>query len=686
MDRREFVTWLAGGSFALACAPAGASPAPGPLSPWIAIAPDGRITLTSTALEMGQGSRTGQAQVLADELEAHWDRITVVQAGEVEPFLSDGALYSGGSETLRSRFELLRRAGATARAQLTEAAARRWNVAATTCKAELGEVIHRSTGRRLDYGALAADAALCAPPKEPALKPAQQRRYIGKPISTLAQPTKLNGEARYGIDFRLPGMAFATIRQCPTFGGTLASVDEAPARAVRGVTKVVKLKDAVAVVATSTFAAFKGAKALDPRWTAPAGFSSAKVSAALEAGIDAPDAIVSPREGGAATRDRLRAAYGPAPRKHEAAYEIAYLSHAPLEPMNATARADATSAEIWAPCQSPTWLRDDVVAMTGLAKEKITVHPLLMGGGFGRRLKGDYAARAVQVAQHLDGPVQVVWTREEDMAHDFYRPAMRMMLRAALGEDGALAGYEVLATTADDRTGGSGAKPYALASAATLATAKVGVPVGAWRAVDPGMALFAKESFIDECAHLAGADPLAYRDAMLGKNERARRALQAVARAIGWGSPRAPGVGRGLALLEEWDTVVAHAVEVKVVGNRLQVTRLVAAADVGLAVNPQQVRAQFEGGGLMALSAALGEQMTFTDGRADQANFGDYPILRMRQAPPVQVILLETPDVPLGGAGEPPVPGVAPALANAIFQATGKRVRRLPFVTQGFEV
>jgi isoquinoline 1-oxidoreductase beta subunit len=686
MDRREFVTWLAGGGFALACAPAGASPATGPLSPWITIAPDGQITLTTTALEMGQGSRTGQAQVLADELDAPWDRITVVQASESEPFLSDGALYSGGSETLRTRFEILRRAGATARSQLTEAAARRWNVGVETCKAELGEVVHTPSGRRLGYGALAAEAALCAPPKQPMLKPGQARRYIGKPISTIAQPTKLNGEARYGIDFRLPGMAFATIRQCPTFGGTLESVDEGPALAVRGVIKVVKLKDAVAVVAETTFAAFKGAKALQPRWAGPAGAGSAKVSAALEAGIDAPDAVVSPREGGAATRNQLRAAYSGAPRKHEAAYEIAYLSHAPLEPMNATARADATSAEIWAPCQSPTWLREDVVAMTRLAKDKIIVHPLLMGGGFGRRLKGDYGARAVQVAQHLDRPVQVVWTREEDMAHDFYRPAMRMVLRATLGDDGALTGYEVLATTADDRTGGSGAKPYALTSAATLATAKLGIPIGAWRAVDPGMALFAKESFIDECAHLAGANPLAYRDAMLGENPRARRALLTAAQAIGWDAPRARGVGRGLAMLEDWDTIVAHAVEVRVEGGRLRVTRLVAAADVGLAVNPQQVRAQFEGGGLMALSAALGEQMTFTDGRADQANFDTYPILRMRQAPRVDVILLETADVPMGGAGEPPVPGVAPALANAIFQATGKRVRRLPFVTQGFEI
>jgi isoquinoline 1-oxidoreductase beta subunit len=686
MDRREFVTWLAGGSFALACAPAGARAAP-PLSPWIAIAPDGRITLTTTALEMGQGARTGQAQVLADELEAPWDAITVVLAPDVEPYTTDGEMYSGGSETIRNSFDVMRRAGATARLQLIEAAARRWNVPASECRAELGWVIHPSTRRRLAYGALCADAALCAPSPNPTLKAPHERRYVGKPLSTIAQSTKLNGQARYGIDFRLPGMVFAALRQCPTYGGSLESVDDRPALAVRGVSKVVKLKDAVAVVADTTFAAFKGAKALDPRWTAPPGMSSAKVSEVLQASLDAPGSIVSPREGGAAIRERMRAAYAQAPRKHEAAYEIAYLAHATMEPMNATARADATSAEVWAPCQGPTWMRNDVAKATGLDKGKITVHPLLMGGGFGRRGRNDYGVRAVQVAQQLDRPVQVVWTREEDFAHDYYRPAMRMVLRAPLAADGRIGGYEVVAATADDQTGGSQPKPYELSEhVATLANVKVGVPIGAWRAVDPGMAMFARESFIDECAHLAGADPLAYRDALLGKNERARRALHAAAEAIGWTRPKASGVGRGLALLHDWDTTVAHAVEVQVEGTRLKVRKIVAVADTGVVVNPQQVRAQFEGGGLMALSAALGEQMTFTDGRADQVNFDQYAVLRMRQAPPVEVILLETAGVPIGGAGEPPVPGVAPALANAIFQASGKRVRRLPFALEGFDV
>lgn len=684
MDRRAFLSWSTAGGLALALAPLRGAAKPATLSPWITLAPDGRVTLTTTALEMGQGSRTGQAQVLADELCVPWEAVEVVQAPEAEPYLVDGALYSGGSETLRSRWELLRKAGASVRWQIREAAARRWGVQPDACRAAVGKVTHVASGRSLTYGELAEAAAAIPPPEDPPLKTAAERRYIGKPLSTIAQADKVTGAARYGIDFRLPGLLFATVRQTPVAGGKLASVDEAPALAVRGVRKVVRLKDAVAVVADSTWAAFKGARALDPKWDLPAAFDSAEISRKLTAGLDAADAVVSPRQGGEAARTKLRAAYAAASRKHEASYEIAYLAHAPLEPMNATARKRPDGGvEIWAPCQSPTWCRDDVVEMTGLAKGQITIRPLLMGGGFGRRLKGDYAGRAAQVALQLDAPVQVVWTREEDFAHDFYRPAMRMTLRAAL----PLTGYEVLAATADDRTGGSGAAPYALADyATTLATVKAGVPIGAWRSVDPGMALFAKESFLDECAHLAGADPLAFRDRLLGSNDRARRVLMAAARAIAWDSPRAPGVGRGLALLQEWDSVVAHAVEVRADGRKLKVERLVAAVDCGTAVNPQQVRAQFEGGGLMGLSAALGEAMTFTAGRADQANFDAYPVLRMRQVPRVEVLILETPDAKLGGVGEPPVPGIAPALANAVFQATGERVRRLPFTASGFTV
>ena len=317
------------------------------------------------------------------------------------------------------------------------------------------------------------------------------------------------------------------------------------------------------------------------------------------------------------------------------------------------------------------------MSMTGLKKDSITIHPLLMGGAFGRRLKGDYAARAAQVALAYPGAVQVLWSREEDLTHDFYRPAMR----AALPENGLLSGYEFLTATTDDLTGGSAPMPYSLNGyAATLANVKIGVPIGSWRSVDAGMSLFAKESFIDECAQLAGKDPLAYRDALLGANGRARRVLHSAATAAGWPGEQRAGNGMGLALLQEWDSIVGHVIEVEVTGTRLRVKRIVAAMDCGTAVNPQQVRAQLEGGSLFGLSAALGEKITLTGGRVEQRNFNDYPLLRMREAPQVDAILLDTPDATVGGVGEPPVPGVAPALANAIFAATGKRLRSLPLV------
>ncbi len=492
----------------------------------------------------------------------------------------------------------------------------------------------------------------------------------------------MTGRARYGIDFRLPGMKFATIRQCPLFGGVLSAVDEKPALALPGVRRVIRLSDAVAVVADTTYQALRGAAALDPRWSVANPVpDSADISRRLTAGIDAADAVVSPRQGGREMRELLRSAFAAAARRHEASYEIAYLSHSPLEPMNATARATASGVEIWAPCQSPTWARDDVMRMTGLKKAAITMHPLLMGGAFGRRLKGDYAGRAAQVALAYGGTVQVLWSREEDLTHDYYRPAMRAVLRAALTEDGLLSGYEFLAATADDVTGGSAPTPYTLKGyAATLTNVKIGVPIGSWRSVDAGMSMFAKESFIDECAHLADKDPLAYRDALLGANERARRVLRAAATAAGWPGAQRAGSGMGLALLQEWDSIVAHVIEVEVTGTRLRVKRIVTAMDCGTAVNPQQVRAQLEGGSLFGLSAALGEKITLAGGCVEQRNFNDYPLLRMREAPQIDAILLDTPDAAIGGVGEPPVPGVAPALANAIFAATGKRLRSLPLV------
>jgi isoquinoline 1-oxidoreductase beta subunit len=693
VDRRGFVTWSLGGALLLALGPAGAAPAGGgpDLSPWIRVAPDGTVTLISTVSEMGQGSRTGQIQLLADELDVPWEAVRVEMAPDRAPYRHDGDLITGGSQSVRTRFHLLRQAGATARAQLVEAAARRWGVPAGECDAALGEVTHRASGRKAAYGVLAAEAAVIAPSADPPLKAPAARRYIGKSVKTLALRDKTDGKARYGVDVRMAGLARATIVQCPTHGGELVSVDEAPALAIAGVRRVVKLPAGVAVVADDTWTAFKGAKALAPQWsTPPARLSSKELTDRLTAALDAPGAeLAGPRGQDAATlRASLRAAFAAAPARIEATYEVAYLSHSPIEPMNATARVSADRVEIWAPCQNITGLRKAVARALGRNVEEVEVTVTLLGGGFGRRLKSDYAVQAALIAKAHGGPVQLVWRREEDLTHDFYRPASLNRYRAALGPGGLIAGYEVVGATTDDTAfGGAGPSPYALqAFANTQTRVKTGIPVGAWRSVDASITTFGRESFLDECAKAAGKDPLDYRRALLGDNARARRVLDAAAQAIRWGRARRAGVGTGLALFEGWDTLVCHAVEVEVAGPKLRVRRIAVAGDCGTLVNPDQVKAQFEGGSLMALSAALGEAVTFTDGAADQRNFDAYRLLRMRQAPPVEVLLFESPDAVVGGVGEPPVPGLAAALANAVFAASGRRVRKLPLAAAGFSV
>jgi isoquinoline 1-oxidoreductase beta subunit len=625
-DRRTFLTWSLQGALLLAVSPGRAQPAAAPpndtLSPWIRIAPDGRVTLFTSASEMGQGARTGQAQVLADELDVAWEAVEVAMAPDADPFRSNGRLSSGGSRSLRSRFHQLREAGATARALLTLAAARRWDVEAETCEASLGQVTHPASGRSATYGALAAEAAALPPPEKPPLKPREAWRYIGRDVRPIGLVEKTRGAAEYGVDVRLPGLSRATIVQCPVFGGSLESVDPAPALAVPGVKRVVSLPAAVAVVADRTWAAFKGAAALRPRWTSPPdGFSSGDLAGRLAATLAAPD-LEGPVPAGA-------------PGLVEATYEVPFLAHAPMEPMNATVRVGPDKVEVWAPCQNITELRKEVARALDRPVEQVELTVTFLGGGFGRRLKSDYAVQAALIAQAHGGPVQLVWRREEDLTHDFYRPAARHRYRATPGADGVITGFSVSGAAANDQAAdGADAAPYAIASLANLQReVKVGVPIGPWRSVDHSITGFGRESFIDECAHAAGRDPLDYRRALLGYNDRARRLLDATAEAIGWGKPRPAGRGVGLALIEGFDSLACHAVEVEVAGKSLAVKRLVVAGDCGTAVNPGQVRAQLEGGALMGLSAALGEAMTFTGGAAGRANFDSYRLLRMRQAP-----------------------------------------------------
>ncbi len=685
LDRRQFVTWSAGGALLLGLGVnAGDAEDAPPISPWIRIAPDGRITLYSTVSEMGQGARTGQAQVLADELDAPWDRIEV-ELGAPTPGGPFAVIGTGGSSSIRRHWTELRSAGAAVRAQLVAAAARRWNCPLADCRTEAGRVVRVSRAAHFDYGALAAEAAQIQPPADPPLKPASAWRYIGKPLPTFENADKSTGRARYGVDVRLPGMLHASIAAAPVYGATLVSVDETPALAVPGVTKVVKLDDAVAVVAASTWAAFKGVRALKPQWSTPAlASSSADIDRRLTDALGGPDATTKDP----AARGALRARIDRAARKVEADYRTAYLAHATLEPMNTTVRVMADKVEAWSPTQTPTLTRMRVAKATGRTADQVVLHNTLLGGGFGRRLIPDFAAQAALIAMEVaPTAVQLTWTREEDVTHDHYRRATLTRFRAGLRADGLIDGYEAISAAADQMLNDADPAPYGFSGfAATQSRIVTGVPQGPWRSVDPGLSAFGRESFIDECAHAAGVDPLEYRRRLIGDDQRVRRLIDAAAEAIGWGKPKARGVGRGLALVRAFESLVATGVEAQVEGDALKVARIAVAADVGTAVNPQQVKAQFEGGATMGLSAALGEVMTFAGGRANQANFNAYHVIRMRQAPPVEVILFDTPGVNPGGAGEPGVPGVAPALANAVFDATGRRVRSLPFVAQGFTV
>ncbi|MFI4976152.1 MAG: molybdopterin cofactor-binding domain-containing protein [Caulobacterales bacterium] len=687
IDRRRFISWSAGGALLLGLGDPGAVAATeaAPLSPWLRIGADGKVTLFSTVSEMGQGARTGQAQVLADELDVSWDAISVEMVPDVPPFSLGFGIGTGGSSSIRAHWTAMRKAAATARAQLVIAATHRWNCDAADCQTALGQVKNLKTSASLAYGELAADAASCAAPADPPLKPAAERRYIGKPVATLENVDKSTGRAIYGIDVRLDGMLHASIRQAPVYGAKLASVDDAPAMAVAGVRKVVTLDAAVAVVADSTWAAFKGVRALQPQWSTPNQVStSGDIEKRLAAAMGGQNASVSD----AAVRDGLRADFAKAAVKVEATYQTAYLAHAALEPMNTTAQVTDGKVEIWSPTQVPTRLRRSVALALSRPPEQVVVHNTLLGGAYGRRLQVDYAVQAALIAREAGGaPVQLTWTREEDTGHDFYRKAVRTTYRAALGADGTIDGYEAVGASTDATTGGAEPKPYGLKRfASTQSSVKTGIPQGPWRSVDEGLSAFGRESFIDECAYAAKTDPLAYRRRLLGDNARALRVLDAAAKGIGWGSPKPRGTGRGLAIVEAFGSLVATGLEVRVAGKAIKVTRIVVAGDLGTAVNPQQVRAQFEGGATMGLSAALGEAMTFTAGKPDQSSFDTYQLLRMRQAPPVQVLLFDSPDAAVGGAGEPGVPGVAPALANAVFDAIGKRVRTLPFSSQGFTV
>ncbi|MBI5071166.1 MAG: xanthine dehydrogenase family protein molybdopterin-binding subunit [Deltaproteobacteria bacterium] len=651
-------------------------------SAWLRVAPSGEVTVFLAEAEMGQGSYTGMAVLVAEELEADWKRVRIVQADADARF---GNMMTGGSSSVRSSWKPLRQAGAQAREMLIAAAAAEWKVAPGACRAEAGKV-HGPGGKVLPYGKLAAAAASQAVPKDPPLKDPKDFRLIGRRVPRLDGPDKTRGKARFGLDVRIAGQRYAVVARPPVRGGKVAGFDAAAARKVAGVKAVVEVPSGVAVVADTTWSAIRGREALAARFDGgPNGGLDMAAIARLLAEAS-PETVRS--EG-----DLAKGLAGAA-RRVEATYELPFLAHAAMEPLNCTATWKDGAVEVWAPTQAATWAREAVAKALGIGEEKVKLHVTFLGGGFGRRAMTDFVVEAAQVARAAGGgPVQVVWTREDDTRHDYYRPCARNELRAGLDGAGKLVAWDHLVRTPSialqlfgtasrrghpDVVEGAVSVPYASpALRIQAAMPEIGVTLGWWRSVYSSQNAFAEECFLDEVAEAAGQDPLAYRLAHLPAGNRLRAALELAAAKAGWGTPLPPGRGRGIACHTSFGSHVAEVAEVSVQEGKVRVHRVVAAVDCGTALNPDSVEHQVEGAIVYGLSAVLRGEITVAGGAVVQGNFDDQEPLRMHEMPAVEVHIVPSKEPP-GGIGEPGLPPLAPAVANALHAVTGKRLRRLP--------
>jgi isoquinoline 1-oxidoreductase beta subunit len=652
----------------------------------------GDVTLIMPQVEMGQGVYTSISMILAEELDADWSRVRIEHAPPDEKLYANpmlGMQATGNSNSIRAFWKPLRQAAAGARACLVQAAAQTWRVPAAECRTENGEVIHEPSARRLGYGALAARAAGVTPPKDPPLKDPSVFRLIGRPLKRLDTPDKTNGKAQYGIDALPPGVKFATLAASPVLGGTVAHVDDSAARAVPGVRQVVVLDNLVAVVGDHMWAAKCGLEALAVTWNdGPNGaVSSETIWSRLRA--------ASTRDGAVAKQvGNVNKALGE-DGVVTAAFEMPLLAHACMEPMNCTVHVTPTSAEVWIGTQVIERVHQAVAKAAGLPESQVTVHNHLIGGGFGRRLEPDMAYCAARIAAHVEGPVKVVWTREEDIRHDIYRPAYRDLLWARM-DQGRIVGWKhrvsgsaVFARFAPpffqkgvDPDGVDSAQdiPYNIENLRVEFNQEEppGVITGFWRGVGPNNNVFAIESFIDELAHKAGQDPMAFRHAHLGKTPRLRAALDLVREKSGWGSPLPPRCGRGVAAQVAFASFIATVVECEVDDHgEVKLRRVTSAVDTGIAVNPDTIIAQLQGGLIFGLTAGLYGDITLEKGRVQQSNFHDYRILRMDQVPPIEVHVIKSGEPP-GGIGETGSTASIPALRNAIYAATGVALRRMP--------
>ena len=665
---------------------------------FVRIKPDDSITLVMPQVEMGQGTYTSMSMLIAEELEVALEQISVEAAPPNDKLYANpllGFQVTGGSTSVPGFWEPLRRAGATARVMLIEAAASQWGVDAASCRAEKGDVVS-PTGERLRYGALVESASKLTVPDKVVLKAPEQFTLIGTPAKRIDTPEKVNGKAKFGIDAMVPGMKFATVAACPVFGGKLKSVEDSKTLAIAGVRQVVRIDNAVAVVGDHMWAAMQGLQALYIEWDEG---PNAKVTTES---IVAQMARASKNNGVVARTDGdFAKALSAAAKKIEAVYEMPFLAHAAMEPMNCTVHVTKDSCDIWVGIQVVSRAQATAAEVTGLPPEKIQLHNHLIGGGFGRRLDVDGITQAVAIARQVEGPVKIVWSREEDIQHDVYRPYYYDRFTAGLDAQNKLIAYHhrvtassILARWAppafvngldtDAVEGAAKEMPYGIPNILVdfVRDEPPGLTTGWWRGVGPTHNIFVVESFIDELAAATKTDPVDFRRSMLADQPRVLAVLNLAAERAGWGAPLAEGAGRGVSVQFAMGSYLSQVAEVEVSEQgEVKVRRVVCAVDCGQIVNPDTVIAQIEGGIIFGLSATLWGEITLKGGRVAQHNFNDYRVLRINETPIIEVHLVKNGEAP-GGIGEPGTIGIAPAVANAVFAATGKRIRKLPIKEQ----
>jgi len=655
------------------------------LNAWIRIGTDESVTFVISESEMGQGVHTALSMLLAEELEVDWSRI------RTEHSLTDRTLYgrqsTGGSTSIRTNHERLRIAGAAAREMLIAAAAARWGVQASECRAEDGQVVHTASGRSLSYGSLAEDAALLPAPDDPPLKDPADFRLVGQRMPRLDSPEKVDGSAVFGLDMSVPGMLTALVARPPTFGGAVGSFDATAALAVPGVRHVVEIPTGIVVAADGFWAAKQGRDALTVQWNSGE-FGDASDSSIRELCQKLAD------EGAVVTdRGDVAKATADAKTRIDAEYDAPFLAHATMEPMNCVAHVRADGCDVWTGTQAQTSAQDIAAGITGLPLEQVRVHTLMLGGGFGRRSRNDFVAEAVHASKALGAPVKIVYTREDDMRAGSYRPVAYNRFSGAVDESGNPVAWEhrIVSPSIIRSIGGrlqNGVDPTSTENAGdlgyaiqnihvTYADPELPVSVHFWRSVSNSQNIYLTECFFDELAAAGGRDPLELRLSLLGAHPRRARALRLAAEKAGWSERRADGRALGCAVAECFGSVVAQVAEVEIVNGEVRVPRVVCAIDCGIVVNPDTIEAQVESGIVYGLSAALYGQISIENGGAVEGNFDRYPILRMRDMPEVETHIIAEGD-PVGGIGEVGLPCIAPAVCNALFAITGEPIRRLP--------